>query len=247
MFTVVTERRRRRVWTPRTVAASVGAHLLLLGVFVTAAESTPAPTREPVIEISLPEEPEPPAPQPTPPPAAPERPQPVKGDFVTPRPPEQVPATIPLPDPRVPPISPIDVSGIGVEGDVIGTPTPHPAPPTGQTEQLPDFSGEGPIEAERATVLPHLANEREAQRMLQRAYPPLLRNEGITGRTTVVLIIDREGNVEPGSVRVQETTHPGFAEAAVRAAERMRFTPAQLDGRAVSVVIALPIDWQLQN
>jgi TonB family protein len=97
------------------------------------------------------------------------------------------------------------------------------------------------------TVLPRLSNAREAERLLQHLYPPLLRDAGVTGRTVVVLIIDREGKVEPGSVRVQETTHPGFAEAAIRAAEKMRFTPARLNGRPVSVVIALPIGWQLQN
>ena len=137
MFNVVTERRKRRVWTPRTVAASVGAHLLLLGVFVTVAESTPAP---PVIvdgEIVIPPDPpkQPPAPRVVTPPSAPDRPQPKKGDFVSPRPPDQVPDVI-RPDPR-PTISERDVRGIGIEGDIIGTPTPnHPTAPTGSVTLL---------------------------------------------------------------------------------------------------------------
>jgi protein TonB len=249
MFNVVTDRRKRRVWTPRTVAASAGAHLVLLGIFVTAAESTPADPKDDtrVIEFPIAQTPAPPKHDPAPTPPAPDKPQPVKGDFVTPRPPESVPTTIPAPDPHATPLHDSDVSGTGVEGDVIGTPDPHPQPPTGNTDPQPDGGDAGPYEAEAVTVLPHIANEREAQRMLQRAYPPVLRDAGVTGHATVVLIIDKDGNVEPGSVRVQDASHPAFEDAAKRAVERFHFTPAQLNGHAVAVVIALPIEWQLQH
>ncbi|HEX8245404.1 MAG TPA: energy transducer TonB [Longimicrobium sp.] len=249
MFNVVTSRRKRRVWTPRTVAASVGAHLLLLGVFVTVAESTPARPAEHIVDLTVPPEPNKPTPpRPvTPPPRAPDQPAPRKGDFVTPRPPEDVPTTLPPPDPHAPPLPPRDVTGIGVEGQEIGPPSPNPAPPAPDPGPPGGGGGKGPMTPEEVSVLPHLANEREAQRMLQRVYPPLLRDAGVTGRTTVVLVIDSNGNVEPGSVRVQETTHPGFEEAAVRAVEKFHFTPAEFQGHPVSVLIALPIDWQLRN
>ncbi|HEX8904288.1 MAG TPA: TonB family protein [Longimicrobiaceae bacterium] len=249
MFNVVTERRKRSVWTPRTVAISAGAHLLLLGAFVTAAESTPAPREERIIDLTVPTDPKPAAPQKvvTPPPPAPDRPVPVKGNFVSPRPPENVPTTVPPPDPNATPLHESEVSGEGVEGEVIGTPTPNQPPAAGEAENLPSFGEGDVIDADKADVLPRLNNERETQRILQRSYPPMLRDAGVTGRTTVVLIIDREGKVEPGSVRVQESTNPAFAEAAIRAAEKMRFTPAQFRGHPISVLIALPIDWQLQN
>ncbi|HEX6749317.1 MAG TPA: TonB family protein [Longimicrobium sp.] len=249
MFNVVTERRKRSVWTPRTVAASVGAHLLLLGVFVTAAESRPPRPTERIVDLTMPAErrPEPPKQPATPPPPAPDKPQPTKGDFVTPRPPEEVPTTVPPPDPHAPAITPRDVTGIGQEGQVIGTPEPNrpPAPDPGPESGI--GGEEGVYEPEAVTVLPRLANEREAQRMLQRVYPPLLRDAGVTGTTVVTLIIDRQGNVEPGSINIQNSTHPGFEDAARRAVEKFRFAPAQLNGRSVSVIIALPIEWRLQN
>lgn len=250
MFKVVTEHRKRPFWTPRTIAASVGVHVLLLGAFVTAAESTPA-RRDILIDdfpIILP----PPAAQPPTTPETPRLPEaqqpPKKGDFVTPRSPDAVPDKLPTIDPHLTPLADHDVSGIGVEGDVVGPPDHHPeTPPTGQTENLHDWSGDGPMEAADVSVLPKLSNEREAQRMLQRVYPAGLRDAGVAGHTVVTLIIDKQGNVEPGSMRVLESTHPAFDEAALRAVERFRFTPAQLNGHAVSVVIALPIDWQIEQ
>lgn len=238
MFDVVTDRPRRRVWTPRTVAASAGAHLLLLGIFVTTAESTPAKVVR--MDTTLVELPVTPSPDP----------QQKKGDHVAPRAPETVPAAIPAPDPKAAPVHD-DPDPRGIPGDVIGPPDPPPLPAKpaeGTVETFPVFGGgDEVIDAESATVLPRLENERDAQRMLQRAYPPRLRDQGVTGRATVVVIIDRNGNVEPGSVRVQEATDPAFEEAARRAVEHFRFTPAELHGQTVAVVLALPIRWDLQR
>ena len=245
MFNVVTSRRKRRVWTLRTVAASVGAHLLLLGVFVTIAESRPSPRQPPpatkrdtvewnldpvqVVVTRLPE--------------SGER-HPVRGDPNL-QPPGEVPDSVPTANPDDTPVR--EPTGHGPVVNIPGTSTPNSPPRRGDTEIFPVWSDSGPIPADSAEVLPHLADASEAQRMLQRVYPPLLRDGGITGRTTVVLIIDRDGNVQPGSVQVRETTHRGFDEAAVRAVQKFHFTPAEFRGHPVSVVIAIPIEWQLQR
>jgi hypothetical protein len=53
MFKVVTEHRKRRIWTPRTVAISAGAHLLVLAGFASAAQSAgPHPGWSPRIRKS---------------------------------------------------------------------------------------------------------------------------------------------------------------------------------------------------
>ena len=248
MFTVVTDRRKRSVWTPRTVALSAGAHLLLLGAFVTVGESTPTKPGVDTVLVSIPLDV---APRTDPKMVAPRPDQPRQkpGTFVSPRPPRVVPDVIPPPKPDDTPLHESDVSGLGTEGDVIGTPGQSGPPATqSTTETFPVFGGgDDVIEAVDATVLPHLANVRDAQRMLQRAYPPHLRDAGVTGHATVVVIIDRNGNVEPGSVRVQEATDPAFEEAARRAVETFHFTPAELNGQTVAVVIALPIHWELQH
>jgi protein TonB len=254
MFKVVAERRKRSVWTPRTIATSVVFHLLLLAGFVTAAE-----TRDSKPDILVDEFPvlEPEQPKitrvdpPPPPPAAekPDEPPPVKGRTLELQAPEKVPNNVPPPDLTAKPVLIDQYSGIGPLGNQYDpnatrqVVTPTPGPPGGGDDSLPDF--EKPIVVEMADVKPELGNRRQAEMILQNNYPPMLRDAGVTGTTTVELIIDRDGKVEPGSVRVKDSSHDAFNQAAIRAVERFRFTPAQYHGRPVSVLVTLPIQWQL--
>ncbi|HET7461220.1 MAG TPA: TonB family protein [Longimicrobium sp.] len=252
MFKVVAEPRKRRVWSPRTVAASVFFHLLLLAGFVTAAE-----THDPEVVVTPfdigPVPPEPPRVKAVEPPPAqkPDQPRPVKGQTVQLPAPDKVPDQIPRPDLHATPLTEAQTSGLGPVGDVFGTPDPNPRPPTGNTvnnggdENLPEFRK--PMEVEYVDVRPELSNRRQAELILQRNYPPLLRDAGAVGRTTVQLIIGVDGKVEPGSVRVQESTHEAFNDAAVRAVERFRFKPAIYHGQPVAVLVTLPIEWTLEN
>jgi protein TonB len=249
MFKVVVERRKRSIWSPRTVAISAGAHLLVLvGVVTAAANARPVSRDEPVVdEWVVPDKPQqtPPV-KPTPPPP-PDQPVPVKGQTLEIQTPETVPPRVLPPHPGDLAVRPEDFSGQGRIGDVIGPPDPGPPqPPTGPAP-LRDFRTDSVIDVSDADQLPELLSPREAQRMLERVYPNMLRDAGVTGHTTVLLVIDKDGKVEPGSVTVQETTHDAFREAAVRAAERFRFRPAKLHGQPVAVSIAIPIDWQIQN
>lgn len=250
MFKVVVERRKRSLWSPRTIALSVGAHLLVLvGVVTAAANARPADTVGPTFDIGQPppdrKPPTPVKPATPPPPQA--RPAPVAGRTRELEAPRFVPAHVPPPNPGDTPVSPDDFRGDGPLGDVLGTPDPGPPhPPTGHTEPLPDYRTDV-IEAGEADQLPELLSPREAQRMLERVYPDILRDAGVTGRTTVTMVIDKDGTVEPGSVTVQESTHDAFREAAVRAAQRFRFRPAKLHGQPVAVSIAIPIEWTIQN
>ncbi|HYH83268.1 MAG TPA: TonB family protein [Longimicrobium sp.] len=250
MFKVVAERRERRFWSSRTAVASVAFHLLLLAGFVAAAETADKPVEKvEIIDLDPlpPEKPRPVRVDPAPP-VQPDKPPPVKGATVQLPAPERVPTTIPEPDPRATPITAAMVTGVGPIGEVIGPPDPDPRPLTGSTEPQPPLpSWEAPIDAREADTQPELANKRQAEMALQRAYPPRLRDVGVAGHTTVMLIIDKDGNVEPGSVRVQESTHSAFEDAAVRAVERFRFKPATLRGRPISVLVTLPIAWQLEN
>jgi TonB family protein len=255
MLNVYVRGRKRRIWSPATIAVSVGAHLLLLAGAVSTAVGTPEPTdvARDTIVFNIPDEKPQEAPKPIPvekndpPPApVPDQPKPVPGDFVTPRPPAEVLTVIPTIDPNATPITEADVTGIGREGDIIGTPPEKAVPLTGNT--VPDGTGDGaPLEATMVEELPELANRSQAERLFRQNYPPLLRESGTTGRTMVTMIIDAEGNVEPGSVTVQETTHEAFRAAAIRVAEKLRFRPARLSGRSVPVIIAIPIEWKLDN
>lgn len=252
MFSVYVRGRKRRLWSPGTIVVSVLAHVLLLAGAVSAGVRETGPQAEPVVDIWI-DDPAPkpvtppPAVEPTPPPPAPDAPKPKEGDFAVLREPPTVPPVIPPIRPNDPPVDPEAFSGIGKhEGDIVtDDPEPTPGPPTGNT--TPPGDGNAPITWDMAEELPSLLNRSEAERLFRRYYPPLLRESGMTGRTVVTMIIDAEGRVEPGSVSVQETSHPAFAEPAIKVAEKMRFRPAKLNQRPVSVIIAIPIEWRLEN
>jgi protein TonB len=248
MFKVVVDRKKRRVWSARTVAVSAGAHLVVLAMVVTAANAGSAPVPVEIIDIGHVDEKKmpPPPPKPAPPPPVEQRQQQVvvKGQTLELKTPTVVPPDLPPANPDTPPANPDDYTGEGRVGNVIGTPEPTPQQPVVPDPPLPDFRTEH-IPAESADVLPQLLSPREAQRMLERVYPHILRDAGVAGRTTVQLVIDKNGQVEPGSITVQETTHDAFRDAAVRAAQRFRFRPARLNGQPVAVSITIPIEWQI--
>jgi len=249
MFNVV-HRRKGRAWSARTAAVSVGAHLLVVGGIALAAANTEAAPRDEDDRDSIPwlvdlqkkqpsSRPQVKPPTPPPPQATPER-----GTTPTLQPPDSVPTSVPPPDPGDTPQPPD--SGDGPAGPGAGTASPQPQPPAGGDGPLPDFR-DSIFVPEDVEQLPRLLNPREAQRLLERVYPGRLRDAGVTGHTTVLLVIDRNGAVQPGSVTVQETTDDAFREAAVHAAERFRFRPATVRGQPVPVWISLPIEWTIQR
>ena len=247
MFNVVVGRRKRRAWSTWTVAVSVGAHLLMLGGIAAAAANAPVPPPptppDSIIWTPLEKVDPPPAPKPTPP-LPRNQPKPVPGRTLALQPPSEVPRALPLARPDLHPVNPDDYTGVGPVGNVIGPPPATPQPPA-PDPPLPDGGPGVPLPASAVEQLPQLLNPREAQRMLERVYPGLLRDAGVTGHTTVLLVIDRDGMVEPGSVTVQETSHDAFRAAAVRAAERFRFRPAKVNGQPVPVRISIPIEWTI--
>jgi TonB family protein len=248
MFKAVTER-KRRLWSPRTVAASIVVHGVLAAGFVMAIRSTDPPGEEIRPLVDFPTDPVPPERrEPAPPAPQPEETHPGGGQTVELPAPETVPDSIPEQAPHLRPLLEEHLTGVGEVGTVFARRGPDPALPAVSTpppdENLPIFYA--PIPADSADVQPELANRRQAEMILQRNYPPLLRDEGAMGRTTVQLVIDQDGKVEPGSVRVQESTHNAFEGAAVRAVEQFRFRPAMLNGQRVAVLVTLPITWRLE-
>jgi TonB family protein len=90
------------------------------------------------------------------------------------------------------------------------------------------------------TQRPELMNIRDVERALVRNYPPLLRDAGIGGTTTLWFFIDERGNV----VRTQLHTSSGYAaldEAASKVADVMRFSPAKNRDKIVQVWVEIPI------
>jgi TonB family protein len=249
MFRVLTRKRKRRLSSPRTVAMSVGIHLLLVGLVVAHSTAAPAPTPGAVAEDiwELPK----PAPADPPPPPAPDVPEqpdapppPVPGETVELPAPTTVPDGLPDVDPTEKPLTPAEVTGIGRPGDHIGPPPPAPTPPNGSdAPPAPVRNFEGYV-YETVEEKPLLDNARDVARLLDRNYPEALSAAGVAGQVTLQLIVDENGRVRPGSVRVISASHEEFTAATLRIAERMRFRPARVEGRPVPVMVTLPIDWK---
>lgn len=78
------------------------------------------------------------------------------------------------------------------------------------------------------------------------AYPPAMRDAGLTGTVSIEAIIGRDGTVT--SVRVLSAqVHPDFAIAAADAVRQWQFTPTLLNGTAVEVVMTVSVRFDLEG
>jgi TonB family protein len=117
--------------------------------------------------------------------------------------------------------------------DRAAAPVPLPPPPTAEDiTRAPTFT---PM-----TVRPQLQNAADVQRALVQAYPPVLRDAGISGTPVVWFFIDDSGSVVR-TMLSKSSGHPALDEAALRVAQQMRFSPALNRDRTVSVWVEIPV------
>lgn len=76
-------------------------------------------------------------------------------------------------------------------------------------------------------------------------YPDVLRRAGTPGTVMAQLVIDTLGRAEPGSL-VLQSSHPGFEAAARAYVVGALFRPGRTHGRAVRVLVRLPISFTLR-
>jgi TonB family protein len=133
---------------------------------------------------------------------------------------------------NIPPINlqehfdPKDYTGTGVEGGI----------------------GTGIVPSSDQVFMESVVEERpEVLSGPQLQYPDLLRQAAIQGRVIVQAIIDTAGRAEPQSVKVIQSPNPGFDQPAKTYVLRALFRPARVHGRAVRVLINLPIDFKLKR
>jgi TonB family protein len=77
------------------------------------------------------------------------------------------------------------------------------------------------------------------------AYPEGLRRAGISGRVVVAAVLDTLGRAEPGSVTIVRSPNRAFDAAARDYVIGAPFRPARVHGRAVRVLVHLPIDFTI--
>jgi TonB family protein len=112
---------------------------------------------------------------------------------------------------------------------------PLPAPRVQEQVDLSSQPTFTPME-----VGPEIRNRDEFQRLLEAAYPPMLRDAGISGEVRLHFFINGEGVVE--QVRLATgAVHEQFNDAALGVAPRLQFTPALNRGEPVPVWVELSI------
>ena len=86
--------------------------------------------------------------------------------------------------------------------------------------------------------------ESEVDRPVQRdpssaapEYPPFLEEERIEGAVVVQYVVDTTGAADSTSLVVSESTNPAFVESVRAALPRMRFQPAEFQGRRVRQLV----------
>ena len=259
---------------PWVIGISIGLHALLLGGFlwlaaagraeaaeeeidpedityIDVSEVPPPPEIEP--EPIVEEEPAPqqetsaPAPTPMPPRVAPPavtQPEQPAG-FQELRPPREA-LGVPPPS-NAPPVRAEDFGGRGTPGGVSGGTPPPPSPPAAEGGTGTGGSGVDPNQTYTANAVDRIAEVRDrsaVSRAMQRLYPSHLRDAGVGGRVVATFVVDANGRVEPGSIRIGSSPHPDLAEQTRRALLDIRFRPAQKGNRNVRQLVTMPIVWQ---
>jgi TonB family protein len=79
------------------------------------------------------------------------------------------------------------------------------------------------------------------RRRMERNYPPLMRDAGISGEVVLRFRIMEDGTVDSTDVHVVSATHPEFVAPALRSLPALTFHPARVNGRPVKLWTTLPI------
>ena len=78
-------------------------------------------------------------------------------------------------------------------------------------------------------------------------YPPHLRAAGVQGRVELQVVVDTLGRVERGTLRIVHSDHPAFEAPAIESLRGARFRPARVMGRAVRVLVQIPVAFVQQR
>ncbi len=152
----------------------------------------------------------------------------------------------------------LDVPLKGFQTVVAPDVIPTNIPPVNLQEHFDpkDYSGSG-VEGGLATGMVPTGNEVFMEAIVEEKpavlsgptlqFPELLRQAQIQGRVLVQAIIDTLGRAEPPSVKVLQSPNPGFDQSAKSYVTKALFRPARVHGRAVRVLIQIPIDFRLKQ
>ena len=160
------------------------------------------------------------------------------------RPPEEIDIP-PPPDAIARPAMPV-ITDTPIEEDVTipdvtfdANPVENLPPPPDEVET--DISA-APVWTD-VDIVPTLKNKEEVQRALTREYPPLLRDAGIGGTTTMWFFLDETGKVVKTEIHIS-SGHKALDDAAKKISHLYEFSPAINRDRPVPVWVSLAIAFE---
>lgn len=129
------------------------------------------------------------------------------------------------------------VSAVEISPDITIAPTIPDRAPRG----LPPRP-RAPDPSERPILIPYdtppvLLNVGEVLRVLEREYPPTLKDAGIEGRVELWIYLSEDGRVEGSEIKTS-SGNPLLDEAARQVVPAMRFSPAKNRDRATAVWVS---------
>lgn len=77
------------------------------------------------------------------------------------------------------------------------------------------------------------------------AYPEMLRSAGLDGGVLVEFVVDTLGRIENGSLKIVQSDHDLFVTSVRNVATRLRFIPAEAQGRKVRQLVRLPFRFDI--
>lgn len=88
---------------------------------------------------------------------------------------------------------------------------------------------------------PEITNPDEVMDAMRDQYPPLLRDARIGGSVVLLASVGEMGRVQNSSL-AESSGHQALDQLALELASILRFTPAQHGGRAVRVMVKIPME-----
>jgi protein TonB len=147
-------------------------------------------------------------------------------------------------------VSENDYRGRGVIGGVGGG---RPSPVTAMVSDSGSGGGGGGgvtsparpriYTAAHVELVAKLLNRAELPALLQRLYPPILRQAGIGGDVVAEFVIDAAGQVDPQTIVFVNGPNESLAEATRLAIGEFRWQAARRAGRTVSMLARMTITW----
>jgi TonB family protein len=126
-----------------------------------------------------------------------------------------------------------------------------PTEPPGKFWVPPTLPGSGVGDSVPNGMVPELYSEalvEEKPAVLSAApapYPEPLKQAGIHGMVLIQAIIDTSGRAEPNSVRIIQSPNSAFDPGSRTWISQALFRPARVHGRAVRVLIQVPLDYRI--